>query len=109
MDEPPDGRRTCGPFQRARVFTAALLILVGMPALTGCPGGGQRVPLSPPASPQPSSPEPSPSGTIVPLPIYPSETGRLAPSRPHAPSGPPPTPTPQITPADPSTDPSTDD
>ena len=105
MDGSPDGRRAGCHFLGARVSTAALLVVVGVPILTGCPGdGGERAPSSPTASPQPSSPAPSWSGTIVPLPIYPSETGGLETTRPHAPGEPSPTPTPRITPAEPGTD-----
>lgn len=105
MDGSRAHRRPGCHILRVRVSASALLLVVGVPVLAGCPGGGgDPTPSSPTASPQPRSPEPSWSGTIVPLPIYPSETGGLATSPPHAPSGPAPTPTPRVTPADPGRD-----
>ena len=101
MDGSRAHRRPGCHILRVRVSASALLLVVGVPVLAGCPGGGGNpTPSSPAASPQPRSPEPSWSGTIVPLPIYPSETGarHIAPTRPqwsatdadpsHHPSGP---------------------
>jgi hypothetical protein len=85
MDGSPNRRRAGFHFVGARISAAALLVVVGVPILTGCPGeNGEPAPSSPTARPHPSIPAPRWSGTIVPLPVYPSETGGLATTRPPA-------------------------
>lgn len=103
-----------GRAERSTRLAGALLLVAGVPILAGCTGDGSDRPTLPPAaagsqqaptpSPRPSNPEPSGPGTVVPLPVWPSETGALATSPPVTPNDPPPPPTPRFNPALPGAD-----
>ncbi len=118
-DVPARERRAHAGAPRLRATAAALLLTTGVALTSGCTGGvaddgprsgsGSPTPTESPSAPGPSpratetpAPAPSASGTVVPLPIYPSESGSLTTADPNAPDVTPPAPTARITPVDPS-------
>jgi hypothetical protein len=103
-----------GRVERSTRLAGALLLVAGVPTLAGCTDGSSDRPTLPPAAtgsqqaptprPEPSGPEPSRPGSVVPLPVWPSESASLTTSPPDVPNEPPPTPTPRIDPALPGAD-----